>query len=261
MVGRIFREGASLVTTDYQIVLNPGEWDAEERQVTESRQISYEVVSVRENAAETQLYADLKVANASLGVIATFGVAEIPQECKSERKPVIEMNLVIAHLLYQQHKQGFRQALQEKLLGSAEHNRWLYHPRETSMRKAFMDHREAELRKIEEKRLASDREYAAQQEQRRKELETVPSSERERIDWLAKQWEELALEGHSHAAHCQNCMAAQADDAHCCRYCGSDALETRPTGKGILLDIRYKFLCWGYGVKSLKAMPTIGADQ
>lgn len=254
MASRVLREGRGFTTPNHNISLwHPFHKRAFVFDVAESKSIEYEPISFSEDAAGRAVFADLNVSGKSLGIIATFGgaPAELPQDWAND-KACISLDLSFARPLYQREKKGFRYALAREMLSNPAHSVWVYHPRELVIRRRFSTDVASENVKT---RLEVTEAEAARQEQMKREMEARSLEERARVDWLAAMMEELATLGHDVVDQCQKCYSSQEIGGTCCQRCKHHDLAQRPTNKGILEDIRYKFTCWGYGACSLRALP------
>lgn len=258
MASRIIRESTSLKSPSHTISLwHPYEMRQREYDVAVPKELDYKVSKVTEDAAGRAIFADITVAGRDIGLVATFGqaVTLVPDEWGKDR-PQIHINLSFSYGLYSQHKHGFRNVLAEELLGNPVHARWHQHPREAHIRARFSAEIEAETITREQERLERSLWEKARREEQLQAFELRSAQEQERIEWLASLMEKLAERGHKVVDQCQNCFAAQEPGRGQCLVCNHETLVQRPTDKGILDNIRYKFACWGYGSASLAALPS-----
>jgi hypothetical protein len=257
MASRVLREGRSFTTPDHSISLwHPLQIREIDCVVAESKRIEYESLSITEDAAGRAIFADLSVIGYNLGIIASFGgtSAGLP-EGWTDDKARISLDLTFARALYQREKQGFRHAFAKEMLSNPTHSLWVYHPRERLIRQRLSADLAATKTNGNTAEVEVPATEASRQEHMQRELESRSLPEGERVNWLASMMEDLAALGHDIVDQCQKCYASQVIGDNYCRQCKHHDLVRRPTNKGILEDIRYKFTCWGYGAASLRALP------
>jgi len=143
MAERIFTEGASFQTPDYQLELTEYvgfELVSLKRLITASKEVEYACVDVHplQNTgwAEKQFCLELDVGTHKLGLILHFGRTSAV-EVFAENTAIIAIDLVETRTIYEEQKHGFKDHLEHFLLLDTRAKRWVFHPREIGLRSEF----------------------------------------------------------------------------------------------------------------------------